>query len=77
MKTKLAVLILTTILSAFYTSVSAQNHNSNNQGTYYGHPVPQQYLQQTQNYRTPTCPTYDYRYHAYQMRIPMNLATDS
>mgnify|MGYP005631969041 CR=1 FL=1 len=66
MEKKLAVLIFSIILSAFYTSVLAQNPNSNNQGTYYGQSTPQQYLPQTQNYRTPTYPSYDYRYHAYQ-----------
>ena len=66
MEKKLAVLILTIVFSAFYTSVLAQNHNSNNQNTYYGQSTSQQYLSQTQNYRTPTYPSYDYRYHAYQ-----------
>ena len=66
MEKKLAVLILTIVFSMFYTSVLAQNHNSNNQNTYYGQSTSQQYLSQTQNYRTPTYPSYDYRYHAYQ-----------
>jgi len=66
MEKKLAVLILTIILSAFYTSVLAQNPNSNNQSTYYGQSTPQQYSPQSQNHRTPTYPYYDYRYHAYQ-----------
>jgi len=66
MEKKLAVLIFSIILSAFYTSVLAQNPNSNNQSTYYGQSTPQQYSPQSQNHRTPTYPYYDYRYHAYQ-----------
>ena len=66
MKTKLAILILTIVFSAFYTSSLAQDCKSNNQSTYYGQSTPQQYSPQSQNHRTPTYPSYDYRYHAYQ-----------
>ncbi len=61
MKTKLAILILAIILSAFYTSSLAQDCKSNNHSTYYRQSTPQQYLPQTQNYRTPTYPSYDLR----------------